>query len=253
MFITCAQLSDTPHIQHGFFTRRDGKSTGIYDSLNCGFGSGDNIAIVEENRTIVADALGAKTLCTVHQTHSPNVITLTQPWHWKDAQEADALVTSTKGVALGILTADCLPILFADKNQPIIGAAHAGWKGAFTGVIENTLAAMHALGAKTDNITATIGPAIAQSSYEVGAEFLERFILADAANHQYFIPSKREGHFMYNLKSYARDRLVRAGVNSVNIIAHDTCAQEEEFFSFRRSTLRGQSAYGRQISVICLK
>ena len=253
MFLTCPALSNITSINHGFFTRRGGKSSGIYASLNCGYGSGDDIEIVSENRAIVAGAMAAQSLCTVHQTHSPDVKILTSPWHWKDAPQADAMVTNTPGAALGILTADCLPILFADSKHRVIGGAHAGWKGAFTGVIENTLAAMEQLGGNIADTIATIGPAIAQASYEVGREFYDRFIQQDAANSAYFNPSRREGHFMFDLKSYAHDRLKRAGIKTVNVLANDTCGQPEDFFSFRRTTLKGENAYGRQISVICLK
>jgi len=254
MFLTSPNLS-APNIQHGFFTRKGGKSSGIYGSLNCGYGSGDDIDIVCANRTIVADMLGtdADSLCTAFQIHSNKVITLDRPWHWKDAPEADALVTKTPGIALGILSADCLPVLFADTKRNIIGAAHAGWKGAFSGIIEATIEAMEQLGAQKTDIAAAIGPGIAQKSYEVGAEFQERFVQASAVNNAYFIPSPRPSHFLFDLKAYAKDRLEKSGIAPINVLAQDTCLQEDTFFSFRRATLRGEPVYGRQISAIMLK
>jgi len=250
MFLTCPNLAALPNIRHGFFTRKGGSSTGLYASLNCGYGSGDDIAVVAENRDKVADALSVKNdaLCTAFQIHSTNVVTLGEPWHWGESPEADALVTNTPGIALGILTADCLPILFASKS--VIGAAHAGWKGAFNGVIEATLAAMRQLGAI--NITATIGPAIAQSSYEVGTEFYDRFIQQGTTNKKYFIPGTRPEHYQFDLKTYAHDRLLHAGIGKTNILPQDTCALADDFFSFRRATLQGEKAYGRQISAIAL-
>ena len=254
MFLSCPLLTSHNAIRHGFFTRRGGKSSGLYTSLNCGYGSGDDISTVAENRALIEQALGAKpgSLCTVHQVHSPNVITMEKSWHWKEAKEADAMVTNIPGIALGILTADCLPILFSDNKKRVIGGAHAGWKGAFSGVIENTLDAMCALGAKRENITATIGPAIAQGSYEVGAEFYERFMLQDTKNSQYFIRGNRQGHYLYDLKTYAKDRLRASGVNQIGMLPDDTCLDAEDFFSFRRATLQGEKVYGRQISVMML-
>ena len=253
--LLCERLAALPGLRHGFFGRRGGVSSGIYASLNCGYGSGDEPLLVEQNRAIVAEALGQKpqALCTVYQTHSPQVVTVEKAWHWKEAPEADAMVTKTPGIILGILTADCLPVLFADPKKRIIGAAHAGWKGAFTGVLENTLAAMQALGAALDDIIVAIGPGIAQGSYEVGVEFRERFVLQDEANQMYFIHGGREGHFLFDLKAYAKDRLKAAGIMHINLLAEDTCLQEDDFFSYRRATLRSEPAYGRQVSAIVLE
>jgi len=252
--VHCPTLSAQAGIRHGFFTRRGGVSNGLYASLNCGYGSGDDAALVAENRTRVADTLGVDlhSLCTAYQIHSPNVAILDKAWQWQNAPEADALVTKTPGVALGILTADCVPVLFADSRNNVIGAAHAGWKGAWSGVVEATLDAMTGLGAVREHITATIGPAIAQGSYEVGAEFYERFSQQDMANNIYFIHGARPRHYLFDLKAYVKDRLRNAGVTHINMLAHDTCLQENDFFSFRRATLAKEPVYGRQISAIVL-
>jgi YfiH family protein len=232
------------HIRHGFFSRNGGVSHGLYASLNCGPGSGDNLEHVGKNRLRVSQHMGAPVI-TCHQVHSSEVVTVRAPWEQKDAPQADAMVTATSGIALGILTADCLPVLFADRKKPIIGAAHAGWKGAFTGVLENTLAAMKSLGAS--EIACAIGPAISQPSYEVGSEFYERF----AGYQQFFLPSSREGHFLFDLKGYALQRLKNAGIEA-ELLDRDTCFEDDSFFSFRRATLMGERGYGRQVSVITL-
>ncbi|MBY0407588.1 MAG: peptidoglycan editing factor PgeF [Rickettsiales bacterium] len=254
MFLTCPTLSEQKNIRHGFFTRRGGKSSGWYNALNCGFGSGDNLDIVAENRDIVARALGVRgeQLVSAYQIHSPNVVTLVQPWTRETAQEGDALVTKTPGVALGILTADCVPILFADSEARVIGAAHAGWKGAFTGVVENTLAAMETLGADRSRIHAAIGPAINQSSYEVGPEFKDRLTQQAPEKERFFLPSLKQGHHMFDLKGYVRKQLQQADIGTINTLANDTCSEEDDFFSFRRATLRQEPVYGRQISAIML-
>ena len=254
MFLTCPNLTALRHIRHGFFTRKGGNSTGLYASLNCGYGSGDDIETVGANRAHVAREMGVTNaaLITVHQIHSNDCITLKAPWHYTDAPQGDAMATDIPGIALGILAADCQPILFADSTRGVIGAAHAGWKGAFTGVIENTLAAMQSLGAKLEDITATIGPSIAQNSYEVGAEFYERFVQASAANSAYFIPSLRAGHYLFGMNAYTQDRLHRTGIGTINLLACDTYAHTDDFFSFRRATLQRESVYGRHISVIAL-
>lgn len=254
MFLSCPQLNALSSIRHGFFTRNGGHSTGLYDSLNCGFGSGDDLAIVAKNREYVAKQLGttASQLVSAYQIHSPTVITLNATWTRETTQEADALVTSTSGIALGILTADCVPILFADPTAKIIGAAHAGWKGAYSGVVENTVAAMEAIGASRKNILATIGPAIEQKSYEVGPEFKERLEQQHPENSQFFIPSPKAEHHRFNLKGYVSRQLTNAGITH-NILENDTCSEEDTFFSFRRATLRQEPVYGRQISAIILE
>lgn len=253
--ITCPTLAERSGVRHGFFTRKGGVSSGLYSSLNCGFGSGDDVEIVAENRARVAAALGqpSDALCTAYQIHSPRAVVLEHAWAWRDAPEADALVTKTPGIILGILTADCLPVLFADSRNGIIGAAHAGWKGAIGGVMEATIDAMIGLGAHRQDIYATIGPAIAQDSYEVGAEFRDRFVTEDFENRDYFIDSERSGHFMFDLKAYAENRLAKAGISQVNVLSRDTCREEEDFFSYRRSCLRAEPVYGRQVSAIVLE
>lgn len=253
MFLTCPLLSTQKTVSHGFFTRRGGHSTGLYDSLNCGLGSGDDLAVVARNRNIVAQALGGDTLCTAYQIHSPHVATLTSPWDARSAPEADAIVTAIPGVALGILTADCVPVLFSDSAAGVIGAAHAGWKGAYGGVVEATITAMTRLGASRARIAASIGPAIAQHSYEVGPEFRERLVFQDTANAQFFIPSHRPGHQWFNLKSYVHLQLEKAHIAAINELANDTASEEDDFFSFRRATLRQEPVYGRQISAIMLQ
>ena len=253
MYHSCPTLSAIPNISHGFFTRRGGVSEGIYASLNCGYGSGDEAEKVSENRRRVAEAIGASGLCTVHQIHSADAVIANVNWEHKDAPQADALVTNKQNIAIGVLTADCLPILFADGKNGVIAAAHSGWKGAISGVIENTLGKMCGLGADLANINATIGPAIAQKSYEVGAEFIDRFICQHKDNERFFAKSENLGHYMFDLPGYAKHRLADAGVSQINIIAQDTYFNDNEFFSYRRSCKRAEPAYGRQISVIMLK
>lgn len=246
----CPTISAISGIRHGFFGREGGVSDGLYASLNCGYGSGDDLAKVRENRQRVADALGSATPpLTCFQIHSAKVITANQPWQWNDSPEADALVTNQPNIPLGVLTADCLPVLFADRQQGVIGAAHAGWKGALGGVLEATIAAMQALGAR--DIVAAMGPSILQPSYEVGAEFYENFMLASANNAAFFKPSAvAEGKYLFDLPAYARSRLQAAGIRDISHLAHDTLLDEKQFFSYRRATLAAEKAYGRQISVI---
>ena len=238
-------------INHGFFGRTGGVSTGIYESLNCGLGSGDDLAAVRENRSRVATRMKGD-LVTLYQIHSPRTVTVTVPWRGESPPEADAMVTATPGIALGILTADCAPVLLADAQAGVIGAAHAGWKGALGGVIESVLDAMEKLGADRARIAAAVGPCIAQESYEVGAEFRDRFTVADSANARYFIPSDKQDHFRFDLETYVVHRLGAAGVANVDALHADTYAGSADFFSFRRTTHRGEPNYGRQISAIVL-
>jgi YfiH family protein len=238
-------------ITHGFFGRTGGVSTGIYQSLNCGLGSGDDLAAVRENRSRVAARMKGD-LVTLYQIHSPRTVTVTEPWRGESLPEADAMVTATPGIALGILTADCAPVLLADAQAGVIGAAHAGWKGALGGVIESVLDAMEKLGADRARIAAAVGPCIAQESYEVGAEFRDRFTVADSANARYFIPSDKQNHFRFDLETYVVRRLGTAGVANVDALHADTYAGSADFFSFRRTTHRGEPNYGRQISAIVL-
>lgn len=240
-------------IRHGYFTRAGGVSGGIYRGLNIGTGSADDPALVAENRRRVADWLGvpAGHLLTAHQIHSPDVVIAREPFAGS-RPKADAVVTDRPGIAVGASTADCGPVLFADAEARVVGAAHAGWKGAFTGVLENTVEAMESLGARRGNILAVLGPSIGPANYEVGPEFVARFLEADAANARYFAPSPRQGHAMFDLNLYTVERLRKAGVRAEKL---DRCtyAEEELFYSYRRGTHRGEPDYGRQISAIVLE
>jgi YfiH family protein len=239
-------------VRHGFFTRAGGVSEGIYASLNCGLGSGDDTDKVAANRGRVAEAVEVKALVTAYQIHSPTVVEVDTPWTREQAPRADAMVTTRRGLALGILTADCAPVLFADRKARVVGAAHAGWRGAVSGVLDATVATMAKHGARPESIVAAIGPCIAQASYEVGPEFPAPFLAEDAANAAFFRPSARSGHFMFDLRGYVARRLRRIGIGSVHALTNDTCREEERFFSYRRACLRGEKDYGREISVIAL-
>ncbi len=252
MRILHADLLTLPGIAHGFFGRTGGVSDGIYASLNCGPGSGDARAHVIENRRRVADALDAE-LINVHQIHSGTAVTVAAPWALGEGPKADGMATATPGIALGILTADCAPVLFADPEARVIGAAHAGWRGALGGVLEATLEAMEGLGAARGAISAAIGPAIAQLNYEVGPEFRTAFTDADPDNARFFISSERPAHFRFDLEGYVAARLAAAGIAKVEPMGACTYAREADFFSFRRQTHRGETEYGRQVSAIALR
>lgn len=240
-------------IRHGYFTRQGGVSEGIYQGLNVGLGSRDDRESVLENRRRVAAwfDLPPERLATVHQIHSPDVITIAGDYEGARA-EADAMVTATPGIALGVLAADCGPILFADAQNRVIGAAHAGWKGALTGVLENTVSAMEALGANRENIVACLGPSISQASYEVGPEFVERFVAQNADYARYFIPSQKAGHAMFDLPGLTIDRLTAAGIRAESL-GLCTYPDSERFFSYRRTTHHKEPDYGRQISAITIR
>ncbi len=255
MFIASDNLSKIPNITHGFFKRKNGVSKGMYASLNCGLGSNDNKEYVIKNRIKVAKELGADAdkLLTLYQVHSADVVVVAKCWRHSKLPRADAMVTDKPGIALGILTADCVPVLFADKNNKVIGAAHAGWKGAFAGILEATIEAMTKLGAERSSIVAAIGPAIAQKSYEVDLVFYEKFINKSTENAKYFVPSTKEGHFLFNLKEFVKNTIAEAGIEDINMLENDTYAEEGDFFSYRRATHRGEADYGRQVSAIMLK
>jgi YfiH family protein len=240
-------------IRHGYFTRAGGVSEGIYRGLNVGLGSHDERGNVEENRRRVAAwfDLPVERLATVHQVHSPDVVTIGRHYNG-DRPQADAMVTATPGIALGVLAADCGPILFADPQNRVIGAAHAGWKGALTGVLENTIDAMVALGADRNNIVACLGPSISQANYEVGPEFVERFLAYDPAYERYFIPSPSAGHAMFDLQGLTVRRLKDAGVRAESL-GICTYPDSERFFSYRRTTHKKEPDYGRQISAISIR
>ena len=240
-------------IRHGFFTRKGGVSTGIYAGLNVGMGSADDRASVIENRARVARWMDVSpdSLVSVHQVHSPDAIVVTEPRGTK-RPKADAMVTAVPGIAIGVLAADCGPVLFADPRARVIGAAHAGWKGALTGVLESTIAAMEKLGAKREDIVAELGPSIGGRNYEVGPEFVARFVGAATGNERYFAPSSKPGHAWFDLNRYTVDRLNAAGVEA-GFLDRCTYAEEESFYSYRRATHRGEPDYGRQISAIVLE
>lgn len=238
-------------VAHGFFGRRGGASSGIFEGLNCGGGSSDQAEIVVMNRDRVADAMGVspERLITVHQVHSATAVTL----HDRpvDRPRADAIVTNTPGLALAILTADCQPVLFADRKAGVIGAAHAGWRGALDGVLEATIAQMLAAGAQLGDIHAVIGPTISQRAYEVGQEFLERFLDEDPDSARFFINGEN-GRYLFDLPGYGLMRLRGAGIGSAEWTRHCTYSEEARFYSYRRATHRGEADYGRLISVIRL-
>ncbi|MBL0371964.1 peptidoglycan editing factor PgeF [Rhizobium sp. KVB221] len=239
-------------IRHGFFGRQGGVSTGIYRGLNVGTGSNDLPEHIHENRARVAGWFNAEPwhLSTLYQVHSPDVVTVETP-DQVNRPKADGQVTATPGVALGILTADCGPVLFADPEARVVGAAHAGWKGAFDGVLENTIEAMVRLGANRNRIKASLGPSISRRSYEVGPEFVERFLTRDASWARFFGPSEKHGHSMFDLPALTISRLQAAGIEAENL---DICtyADEDRFFSYRRTTHRQDPDYGRQISAIMI-
>lgn len=250
-----APLLGARHIRHGFFTREGGYSTGLFASLNCGMGSGDDKETVRRNRAIVAEALGVREprLLTAHQHHSTDAVTVTEPWPADKRPMADAMVSNVPGLALGVLTADCAPILFADQEARVIGSAHAGWKGALAGVTGRTLAAMEALGARRARIVVAIGPMISQSAYEVGPEFPERYLEDDSGNVRFFKPSSRPHHSMFDLPAYLAARLQAEGAGEVVNLAVCTFSDEARFFSYRRATHRRERSYGRQISAIAIR
>lgn len=238
-------------VRHGFFTRKGGASSGIFAGLNCGPGSSDMAEVVEINRARVADALGVAppALVTLHQVHSATVATLTAPP--AERFRADAMVTATPGLALAVLTADCQPVLFADPQARVIGAAHAGWRGTLDGVLEATLDAMEGLGARRDRITAVIGPCISQSAYEVGPEFLDRFMAEDPALSRFFANGPGD-RMLFDLPGFGLHRLRAAGVGHAEWTRHCTYADEARFYSYRRTTHRAEADYGRLISAIRL-
>jgi polyphenol oxidase len=252
MMLGSSLLSAIPGLNHAFFTRDGGVSDGIYAGLNGGIGSNDDPANVAENRRRMAAQIGVTpgNLLTLFQIHSPDVVVATEPWDSASRPRADAVVTRTEGLAIGVTAADCG--LFVDPRARVIGAAHAGWKGALTGVVESTVEAMAKLGADRSGIVAAIGPLIRQHSYEVGHEFVERFVAADAENALFFIPSTREGHAMFDLAGFIRMRLENAGVLMIDDIGIDTYA-DERFYSYRRSVHRREPDYGRHVHAIALQ
>lgn len=255
MLIKSHNIENQLGISHGFFTRNGGASEGIYKSLNAGGrGTGDKIEYVDENRKRIADKfkIPSQNLLNLYQIHSDKVIRVSQIWDIDNRPEGDAMVTNKPGIALGILTADCVPILFADPVNKIIGAAHAGWKGVIGGIIENTILAMEEIGSRRKNILAAIGPAIGRDSYEVGREFKQKFISQSPSYEKYFSDSQKAEHYMFDIKQSAYDKLANCEINAINMLTNDTYVEEERFFSYRRSTHKNEPDYGRQISVIML-
>ena len=253
--IRSALLREIPHVRHGFFTREGGRSTGIHASLNCGYGSQDDVAAVEQNRDIVAARMGveADRLLTVWQSHSPDVIMVEAAFDVRRPPKADAMMTERPGFALGVLTADCAPILFAERNGRAVGVAHAGWKGALGGILEASVAAFRSRGVEPRDLLAAIGPTIGQASYEVGPEFLDRFLAEDPANARFFAASPRGGHHRFDLSGYVKMKLGRLGLAQIEDLALCTYGDEARFFSYRRATHRGEPDYGRLISAIVIE
>ncbi len=239
-------------IAHGFFTRQGGVSQGLYASMNGGIGSKDDRDAVAENRRRMAAHLGAPHLLVPYQIHSPDALIVEAPFAPEDRPRCDALVTSARKIGLGVTGADCGIVLFADENAQVIAAAHAGWKGALTGVLEATLTTMEKLGAARQNIKAVLGPTIAQKSYEVGPEFFERFFAEDKDYARFFAPSSRERHFMFDLPGFIGFRLERAQIGKFENLGLDTYADEARFFSYRRSVHRKEEDYGRLVAAIAL-
>jgi polyphenol oxidase len=252
MVLTAPNLVSIGRIRHGFFTRLGGVSSGIYASLNCGPGSRDAPENVMQNRSRVAELLGTEQsrLLTLFQKHSAEVVVAEKPW--KASPEADAIVTMKPGLAIGILTADCAPVLFCDGEAGVIGAAHAGWRGALFGIIDATVKAMVRLGARPERIVAAIGPAISQDAYEVGGEFVERFVAKEPESSAFFVADEASGEPHFDLPAYVGERLARAGVGAVTDLGHCTYCEETRLFSYRRSQHHGEDDYGRQISAIVL-
>jgi YfiH family protein len=252
MFIEASELA-LPGIRHAFFTREGGVSTGLYASLNGGLGSSDDQARVRENRRRMTERLGLppEALVSLYQLHSAAVLTVERPWG-SDRPKADAMVTKVPGVALGISTADCGPVLFADAGAQVIGAAHAGWRGALSGIIEATVASMETLGARRERIVAALGPMIRQDAYEVGPEVAAAFRADDPANERLFRPAARNGHAMFDLPGYIGARLRRAGLARFVDVGLCTYSDERRFYSYRRATHRREQDYGRLISAIAL-
>lgn len=248
-------LLKSDNIKHGFFSRRGGVSSGVYQGLNVGLGSNDNRDLVLKNRDLATNFLVGDNghLQTLYQIHSNSVVILDDSNSLPtSAPEADGLVTNQPNLMIGILTADCAPVLFADPVAGVVGACHAGWKGALSGVVKNTVQAMVKLGASTDKISATVGPCIAQKSYEVSDEFLAQFLATDPTFQCYFLAGKA-GHHQFDLPNFVKDQVIAAGVESVEALPLDTYELEQDFYSYRRMTHKKEADYGRQLSAIALE
>jgi len=250
--IRASVLSEIDGVSHGFFTRQGGHSQGIYAWLNTGLGADEDNGVILKNRQIVADALGAKQVLTPYQYHSGVVLPVDEAWDWRSPPKADGLVTRQKGLAIAVNTADCTPVIFADVTGGVVGIAHAGWKGTVGGVLEATITAMEALGARASDIVAAIGPTISQENYEVGPEFVEQFVVDNPDSEKFFIASERQGHSMFDLPGCVQERLERCNLNKIQNLALCTYGEEKNFYSYRRMTHRGEADYGRQMSGVCL-
>ncbi len=252
--IEASTLSAIKGIRHGFFTREGGFSSGLYSSLNTGLGSDDDRETVKRNRAKICGMVGVPALVTPHQVHSPDAVIVEMPWDHDEPDsvpKADAVVTDKAGFAIAVNTADCTPILFASGDGKVVGAAHAGWKGAIGGVLASTVARMRQLGA--EDIHAAIGPTISQTNYEVGPEFQAQFVARDPANARFFVPSQKPTHFMFDLPGFVRAQLEPLDLASIEDLALCTYGDEKRFFSYRRTTHRREPDYGRQLSAICIK
>lgn len=248
-------LAECAGVRHGFGTRQGGVSTGLYASLNCGWSSGDDIAHVAENRRRIATALqvAPEALLTCYQVHSPTVVTVTAPWPAANRPQADAMVTAQPGLALGVLTADCVPLLLADAQAGVVGAAHAGWRGALQGVVGATVAAMQALGARPENIVAAIGPCIWQASYEVSLDFPAPFLAQSATNARFFVPAPRAGHQLFDLPGYVTACLQASGVTIISPSLGNTYVEADTYFSFRRNTHEQLDRMGSLLAAVTLE
>jgi purine-nucleoside/S-methyl-5'-thioadenosine phosphorylase / adenosine deaminase len=249
-----ARTLELSGFRHGFFTREGGVSSGLYASLNGGVGSKDDAGHVAENRARMAAAIGVAPdrFITAYQIHSPHVVVAEAPWMPETRPRADAIVTRIRALAIGVTTADCGPVLFADPKAHVIGAAHAGWRGALSGVVEATIKAMERLGAARREIRAVLGPMIRQPNYEVGDDLIARFDADDRASSRFFAPAARDGHAMFDLAGYIASRLTRAGIEHIEDLGHCTYADPARFFSFRRTTHCGETDYGRHVNAIAL-
>ncbi|MGQ0741380.1 MAG: peptidoglycan editing factor PgeF [Alphaproteobacteria bacterium] len=256
MFVLRAEnLSGQSGTAHAFFGRRGGVSMGVYESLNCALGTRDARENIAENRrrALAALADGPAALLSLYQAHTAQVVTVHEPWTDQTRPRADAMVTKRPGLALGVVTADCASVLLADARAGVIGAAHAGWRGALNGIAEATFAAMVALGARPENIYAAVGPCISQAAYEVGPEFIARFRESNPDNTRYFVPSPREGHWHFDLEDYVATRLAAAELSNIERLSTCTYARAADFFSYRRTTHRQETDFGHQLSAILLR
>lgn len=250
--IRAANLLKLPGINHGFFTRQGGVSVGLYESLNSSYSSGDSATAVTENRRRICEHLQGRWLVTACQVHGAEVVNVDTPWEPQNPPEADALVTTRKGIVIAVQTADCVPVLLADKKKNVIGAVHAGWQGCVKGVIPQTVKLMKELGTDPENLSAAVGPCIGPHSYEVSIEFLTPFLIKNPENRRFFLPANKPGHMMFDIAGFAVAELEGLGIKDVMATGQDTYADPEQFFSYRRSRHRVEPDYGRQLSAIVL-